>query len=84
MTHETLGMIGERLGDLDTARRDEETEKILLWISPISFRSKQADMIEGVQAGTGRWLLQDKVFLGWVRGDVNTLWSPGMRTTSPS
>lgn len=79
MSNLMLDEIGKQIESLETRRRDDETEKILAWISPRSFRSKQADMLEGVQPGTGKWFLQGDVFLSWVKGDVDILWCPGIR-----
>ncbi|KAK4224251.1 hypothetical protein QBC38DRAFT_24376 [Podospora fimiseda] len=70
--------IGKQVETLDTARRDDDAEKILTWISPISFRVKQADVFEGVEPGTGQWLLQHDTFLKWLEGEVDLLWCPGI------
>lgn len=79
MSNNMLDLISKQVRDLDTAKRDDEVEKILLWISPASFQSKQADMLEGVQPGTGSWFLEDAVFRSWMEGQVDVLWCPGIR-----
>jgi hypothetical protein len=79
MSNTMLGSISEQLHELDKASRDEEAEKILTWISPTSFRLKQADMLEGVQPGTGSWFLQHPDYRSWVQGNVDRLWCPGIR-----
>lgn len=74
-----IGKIGKQVEALEIRHRDDDSEKILTWISPISFRSKQAAVLDGVQPGTGQWLLQDTAFLDWTRGEVSMLWCPGIR-----
>jgi hypothetical protein len=74
-----LGKIVKQVESLETRHRDDDSEKILTWISPVSFGSKQAAVLDGVQAGTGQWLLQDTAFLDWAQGRVAMLWCPGIR-----
>ncbi|CAI6340736.1 unnamed protein product [Periconia digitata] len=78
MSYAMLGEVGKQVDSIETKRQHEETEKILAWISQMNFRSKHADVLEAVQPGTGKWLLEDKVFLDWVNGDVDILWCPGI------
>lgn len=60
-------------------RRDEEFEKILSWLSPVSFQDKQADVLQSVQPGTGKWFLESDKFRNWLSGDASLLWCPGIR-----
>ena len=84
MSNLKLDVIGKRIQSLENKRQDDDSEKILAWVSPISFRSRQADVLEGLQQGTGKWFLEDDRFLSWINGEVQTLWCPGIRKTEPS
>ncbi|KAJ0310675.1 hypothetical protein Brms1b_008627 [Colletotrichum noveboracense] len=52
LTSEKVHQVGRQLEDMDLEARVQEAEKILCWISPTSFRSKQADVLQSVQPGT--------------------------------
>lgn len=60
---------------------DEEYQKILTWISTLSFEEKQTDILSKRHPGTGEWLLVQDEFRSW-RNDVSdvpsVLWCPGI------
>ncbi|KAJ0356729.1 hypothetical protein COL154_010821 [Colletotrichum chrysophilum] len=58
LTSEKVHQVGRQLEDMDLEARVQEAEKILCWISSTSFRSKQADVLQSVQPGTGKWFLE--------------------------
>ena len=74
-----LDDVGEQLEKAATKRHDDDTEATLEWISSMRFWTKQADVFESVQPGTGQWLLEDARFAQWVEGDLHILWCPGKR-----
>jgi len=65
--------------DQERAFEEEKNQKIVNWLSPLNFWSKQNDTILQRQEGTGEWMLNHHYFRGWVNGDINVLWCPGAR-----
>ena len=66
---------------------DVENEKILTWISNLSFEEKQRDILSKRHPGTGEWLLRQDRFMAWrngVRDGPSTLWCPGLRKLLPT
>lgn len=80
LTHEKVDLVSKHLDDMDLKRRDDEAEKVLSWISSSSFQAKQADVLQSVEPGTGRWFLEERRFCDWLTGDLSSLWCPGIRT----
>ncbi|KAK8227641.1 hypothetical protein HDK90DRAFT_514141 [Phyllosticta capitalensis] len=78
LTNEKVGHISQQLDDMDLRKRDEEAEKILAWMSPTSFQARQADVLQSVEPGTGKWFLETKNYRDWLAGHVNLLWCPGI------
>ncbi|KAK2006265.1 Pkinase-domain-containing protein [Colletotrichum eremochloae] len=78
LANEKIGQISKHVQDLNNSRRDQESEKVLSWLSPMSFHTKQTDVLQSVQQGTGKWLLESDNFRAWVRGDIELLWCPGI------
>lgn len=76
-----LDTVSYQLASLETRARDEETETIVSWFNKLSFSSKQADTLSGVQPGTGTWFLTHGTVLDWIKGDTSVLWCPGIRKT---
>lgn len=68
---------------MDLEGRLQEKEKILCWISSTSFRSKQADVLQSVQPGTGKWFLGANEYRDWLSGNVDLFWCPGIRRHRP-
>ncbi|KAL2193805.1 hypothetical protein P885DRAFT_71817 [Corynascus similis CBS 632.67] len=61
---------------------DNETEKIIRWISPVSYRARHLDVFDSAKPGTGTWFLHHPIFRSWVDGETATLWCPGIRSWS--
>jgi hypothetical protein len=59
---------------------DEESLKVVKWLSDLNFWAKQDDAFKRCQEGTGEWLLSDSIFRSWMDGDTTVLWCPGART----
>ncbi|KAF4978531.1 hypothetical protein FZEAL_5103 [Fusarium zealandicum] len=78
LTNLKLDELDDRAERAEAKSRDDETQKIILWTSPISFRAKHVDVLESVQSGTGAWLLSHETFRSWVNGDISILWCPGI------
>ena len=70
-----------KLGQKQAAKQhlDVEQQKVLEWLSPLNFASKQVDTFERNQRGTGEWLFEEDVFKAWLAGDTNALWCSGIR-----
>jgi hypothetical protein len=51
---------------------------LLRWISSIDFAAQQSDTISRRQEGTGTWFTDSSVFLTWINGSDQTLFSPGI------
>ncbi|KAH6973695.1 hypothetical protein BKA56DRAFT_676360 [Ilyonectria sp. MPI-CAGE-AT-0026] len=73
-----LDDIGNKVQISEVRSQEAEVQKVILWISPISFRARHLGVLESVQPGTGTWLLQHETFHNWVKGDINVLWCPGI------
>jgi len=58
---------------------DEESQKILDWLSPLNFWEKQHDALSRREAGTGQWILEEPAFIEWLDRTQRILWCPGMR-----
>src|SRR2546423_528092 len=67
--------------DQEKRTRDQESQDILDWLSPLSFWEKQNDTIQRREPGTGEWLLNDPLFTKWLDGTNSVLWCPGERTS---
>jgi hypothetical protein len=63
-------------------KKDEETQEIVRWLSPLNFWPKQTDVFDAREAGTGQWLLDDPVFREWANGNEKTIWCRGGRKLS--
>ena len=70
-----------KLGQKQAAKQylDEEQQKVLEWLSPLNFASKQVDTFERHQRGTGQWLFEEEMFKAWLAGGKNALWCSGIR-----
>lgn len=77
------------LGEVKRARKeqkqwhdDEENQKVLSWLSDLSFEQKQTDILSKRHPGTGEWFLDLDIFKAWRNGHrdtSSTLWCPGIR-----
>ena len=55
-------------------------QKLLEWLSPLEFRSKQLDVLSRRSPSTGKWLLKNNDFRIWRRGKgPPCLWCSGIR-----
>jgi len=56
---------------------------MLKWLSPLSFWAKQNDIFDLRQEGSGKWFLEDSVFVNWrdatLNNGNNTLLCLGIR-----
>ncbi|KAI1276347.1 hypothetical protein F5Y07DRAFT_140399 [Xylaria sp. FL0933] len=78
ITNIKLDGIYKKLDDSEDKSRDVETQTIIQWISPLSFRATHTSVLESAQPGTGRWLLDHEVFRRWVTGEISILWCWGI------
>ena len=62
-----------------TKLEDEESLKVIQWLSDLNFWIKQDGAFERCQEGTGEWLWSDPSFRSWLEGDTAVLWCPGDR-----
>jgi len=68
------------LVDQESIRKDEESKKVIDWLSrDLNFVAIQRDIFAARAAGTGEWLLDDLKFKTWINGTEGTLWCHGMR-----
>ncbi|KAL9120877.1 MAG: hypothetical protein Q9187_002567 [Circinaria calcarea] len=58
--------------------RDNETRKILDWLSPLDFHAKQRDTFARMEKGTGKWFFANQTFRDWVEGSQRIMWCPGI------
>lgn len=62
----------------DIRELNEESSKILNWLSRINHTPQQQDYIKKRQQGTGKWLLESQKFNTWVASDKQILFCPGI------
>ncbi|KAH9907762.1 hypothetical protein F4778DRAFT_446080 [Xylariomycetidae sp. FL2044] len=78
LSHLKLDDIKDHIEYSETRFRDDEMQKIIQWISPISFRARHIAILEAVQPGTGVWFFEHQTFRRWVDGNIAVLWCPGI------
>lgn len=64
----------------------EANDKVLQWLSQLSFEEKHQDVLSKLHPGTGKWLLDSDTFKSWRNGQFDTppnLWCPGTRMLVP-
>ncbi|EGN98195.1 hypothetical protein SERLA73DRAFT_161082 [Serpula lacrymans var. lacrymans S7.3] len=64
--------------NVDSLATLKELQEFANWLSPLNFRQRQSEVRETWREGTGGWVLDDERFKEWQRGDVKTLWCPGI------
>jgi len=64
------------------AEMEQERERIIEWLSPLNFFTRQSHIFGRRHPGTGEWLLQSDEFKNWVDNPAKTLWCTGDRKTS--
>jgi hypothetical protein len=57
---------------------DEESKRIIDWISDIAYRPMHHDILETAEPGTARWFLDSDSFRQWADGEIDILWCPGI------
>ena len=57
---------------------DERNQKMLAWLSPVTFGARQQDIIRARTENTGMWLLESTEFKSWKSGSENVLWCHGI------
>lgn len=62
---------------LEIVKRDE-LQKLLDWISPTDFQTRQDDALARKEDDTGQWFLDSPEFNRWVGGPKQILFCPGM------
>lgn len=62
----------------DNREYHEEHRLILNWLTPVDMSTQQKDLINRRHEGTGLWLLDSKVFNGWIDRSKQILYCPGM------
>ncbi|KAJ6099060.1 serine/threonine-protein kinase chk2 (cds1) [Penicillium canescens] len=77
-SHHKIINLGQKMDRTDARFQDDETQKIILWLSPLFFREQHVAILESVQPDTGVWFVQHDSFRSWVHGDTNLLWCPGL------
>jgi hypothetical protein len=58
---------------------DEQRDKLIEWWSPLNFFTRQQDIFNTQQPGTGEWFLASDSFKAWVLSVGARLWCPGIR-----
>ena len=91
---DTLTVGVHTLGEVKQARKEQqawydalENQKILEWLSNLSFEEKHRDIFSKHQSGTGKWFLELDEFKAWRNQDPDkssTIWCTGIRKQSNS
>lgn len=63
---------------LRDSQQDKDYEKMLQWISPLSFHLVHNDNLQRRHGDTGDWILREPSFESWVSADLNTLCCEGI------
>ncbi|KAH6686321.1 hypothetical protein F5X68DRAFT_232486 [Plectosphaerella plurivora] len=75
-SHQGFRGVLEGIDCLKSTLDNESFRKLLLWLSPTNFRSKQKDMLGQVNPSTCR-ILESGSFSSWRKADLRTLWIYG-------
>ncbi|KAL2186498.1 Pkinase-domain-containing protein [Thermothelomyces heterothallicus CBS 203.75] len=78
LSHLKLDNIQRQVETATSRSLDNEAEKVILWISPLSYRARHLDVLNTARPGTGTWFLHHPVLNKWVNGELNVLWCPGI------
>ncbi|KAH6623387.1 hypothetical protein F5144DRAFT_359637 [Chaetomium tenue] len=79
LSHLKLDSIQTQVENARLRSRDEESQKIILWVSTLAYRPRHLDVLETAQPGTGAWFLNHPTFKRWVNGTSGAiLWCPGI------
>jgi hypothetical protein len=69
---------GTNVRSLVIHQQDEERDAILKWITAVDHAAKQNDCIRRRQPGSRKWLFESAEYGMWLRGEVPTLFCPGI------
>ncbi|KAH6847660.1 hypothetical protein B0I37DRAFT_391490 [Chaetomium sp. MPI-CAGE-AT-0009] len=79
LSHLKLDSIQREVENARSRSRDNESQKIILWVSTLAYRPRHLDVLENAQPGTGTWFLNHPIFKSWVNGKAgDVLWCPGI------
>src|SRR5256714_2156161 len=75
-TKQSVQVLHNEVKDLRVLERNA---KVIHWLSPLHFSSKQAEILAKRSKGTCNWLLKDPTFRSWLHGlsPSKILWCPG-------
>ncbi|BCR91451.1 uncharacterized protein ACHE_70294S [Aspergillus chevalieri] len=59
-------------------QRDQKSQAIIDWLTPMNYAAQQNDFIAQRQEGTGEWVLESSEFQLWLKQTNQTLFCPGM------
>jgi hypothetical protein len=62
----------------------EEHAKILSWLSPLQFWSRQQSILAKREPETGQWLIDSKEFVAWRDGASRWIMLTGIRASVPN
>lgn len=74
-----IDKLEDKIDSTATEMQRIELQKIMVWISPLSFGERHVSVLESVQPGSGKWFLEHSAFVQWVEGRIDRLWCPGIR-----
>ena len=82
LTASTLNEVKQIRKEQQEWHTKTENEKILKWLSQLSFEKKHQDILSRLHPGTDQWLLELDQFKAWRNGQLDTpsnLWCRGIR-----
>lgn len=56
----------------------QDRQKILNWLTPVDYGTRQSDYLKLRQPGTGQWLLDSAEYQAWLTTNKQTLFCPGI------
>ncbi|KAK3292991.1 uncharacterized protein B0H64DRAFT_204172 [Chaetomium fimeti] len=79
LSHLKLDNIQREVENARSRSLDNESQKVILWVSTLAYRPRHLDVLENAQPGTGTWFLSHPTFKAWVDGTAgDVLWCPGI------
>lgn len=79
LSNQKLDEVNKKFDDSAARQHSEETQKIISWVSPLSFHATHYSILESGQTGTGAWFLEHQTYRKWANGRTDMLWCPGIR-----
>ncbi|KAI9845534.1 MAG: hypothetical protein M1838_001702 [Thelocarpon superellum] len=76
--HQQLVQVQTSQAKQERWHQDDESQRVLDWLSPLNFSAQQSDIIARRQDGTGQWLLESAEFEAWRDGTRQTLFCLGI------